>query len=447
MFDMFHSAITRGWFSAKAISFWEDKATISAWIDAEIALAQAQGELGLIPSDIHKRMRACVSVDGFDLVKMAEDVSSILHPLVPFLRQFEAMCPEDVAGYLHWGITTQNIFETGAALQLKRTHEKLVTDLDACVSVLASHARRYSGTLQAGRTHGQHAVPVTFGYRLAGWAVELRRQRDRLIEASADALVGHYGGAAGTFGAMAGRGREVQQRASEILGLKPTRVPARSNFDGTASYMAALGVLAGIIEKIAVEIAFLQRTEIAELHEQFDYGVVGSSTMAQKRNPTRSNNIVGVCRMMRARIPIVLDSLVRLNDADSATSNVADVTVPEVAIMGATIAEKLNDVLFGLAVDEERMRANFQLTNGMIMSEGIMMELAPVIGRGNAHHVLYEAVSQSLDHGQPFASAVLSNPAVSGRATELDLDSLVEPSRYVSEIQDWIEDQLRLLPG
>jgi 3-carboxy-cis,cis-muconate cycloisomerase len=445
MFDMFHSAITRGWFSAEAISFWEDRATINAWIDAEIALAQAQGELGIIPNDVHVRMRECVSFEKFDMESMAAEVSSILHPLVPFLHQFEAMCPNDVAGYLHWGITTQNIFETAAALQLKRTHQKLMTDLDACVAVLADHAKRYARTIQAGRTHGQHAVPVTFGYRLAGWAVELQRQRERLAQASHDALVGHFGGAAGTFGAMNGRGREVQARASEILGLTPTLVPARSNFDGTASYMAALGVLAGIIEKVAVEIAFLQKTEIAELHEKFEYGIVGSSTMAQKRNPSRSNNIVGVARMLKARIPIVLDSLVRLNDADSATSNVADVSVPEIAVMGATIAEKLHEVLAGIAVDEAKMRENFELSKGLIMSEGIMMALAPVIGRGNAHHVLYDAVSQSLDHGVPFESAIQSHESLANRSDDLDLATLVKPERYVEEIVEWIEQRTREL--
>lgn len=438
---MFHSAITRGWFSAEAISFWQDEATIAAWIEAEIALAQAQGELGIIPADTHERMRAAVSVDKFDFGKMAAEVVAIQHPLVPFLRQFEAMCPEDVAGYLHWGITTQNIFETGAALQLKRTHEKIGRDLEACVGVLVKHARRYASTIQAGRTHGQHAVPVTFGYRLAGWAVELRRQRERLDEASIDALVGHYGGAAGTFGAMDGRGREVQQRASEILGLRPVRVPARSSFDGTASYMVALGVLAGIIEKIAVEIAFLQRTEIAELHEKFEYGLVGSSTMAQKRNPTRSNNIIGVARMLKARVPIVLDSLVRLNDADSATSNLADVTVPEIAVMGASIAEQLHGVLSGIAVDEEKMLANHELTNGLIMSEGIMMAIAPIVGRGAAHHVLYDAVAKSLDHGQSFASAILDNEVLVARLGDLDLPSLLDPHRYVAEIVEWIEEQ------
>ncbi|WP_244606637.1 class-II fumarase/aspartase family protein [Arsenicitalea aurantiaca] len=439
---MYSSAITRGWFSADAIAMWDDRATIKAWIEAEIALARAQGELGMIPADTHERMAAAVSVDKFDMDKMAADVSAILHPLVPFLRQFEAMCPDDVAGYLHWGITTQNIFDTGAALKLKRTHEKLVADLDHCVSVLASDARRYASTIQAGRTHGQHAVPVTFGYRLAGWALELRRQRERLVDASADALVGHFGGAAGTFGAMGGRGREVQQRASEILGLRPVRVPARSNFDGMANYMSALGVLAGLIEKMAVEIAFLQRTEIAEVHEKFEYGLVGSSTMAQKRNPARSNNIIGVCRLLKARIPILLDSLVRLNDADAATSNVADVTVPEVAVMGASLAEKLALVLSGLAVDEEKMLENFSLTNGMIMSEGIMMALAPAIGRGHAHHVLYDAVSQSLDHGQSFKTAILSHPALADRDGTLQLADLVEPQRYVREIVDWIEEQM-----
>jgi len=442
---MYHSAITRGWFSADAISFWDDRATITAWVEAEIALAQAQGELGMIPADTHERMRAAVSVDRFDMEKMAADISAILHPLVPFLRQFEAMCPDDVAGYLHWGITTQNVFDTGAALKLKRTHEKLVADLDRCVSVLADEARRYAATVQAGRTHGQHAVPVTFGYRLAGWALELRRQRERLVEASQDALVAHFGGAAGTFGAMNGRGREVLQRTSEILGLRPVRVPARSNFDGMASYMSCMGVLAGLIEKMAVEIAFLQRTEIAELHEKFEYGLVGSSTMAQKRNPSRSNNIIGVCRLLKARIPIVLDSLVRLNDADSATSNVADVTVPEIAVMGASIAEKLAEVLSGIAVDEDKMLENFGLTNGMIMSEGIMMALAPAIGRGHAHHVLYDAVSQTLDHGASFTSAIKSHPALAEGGSNLDLDDLVEPQRYVREIVEWIDEQMRTL--
>lgn len=164
--------------------------------------------------------------------------------------------------------------------------------------------------------------------------------------------------------------------------------------------------------------------------------------MAQKRNPARSNNIIGVCRLLKARIPILLDSLVRLNDADAATSNVADVTVPEVAVMGASLAEKLAAVLAGLAVDEEKMLENFSLTNGMIMSEGIMMALAPAIGRGQAHHVLYDAVSQSLDHGQSFKSAIMAHPALTDGGSTLQLADLVEPQRYVREIVNWIEEQM-----
>ena len=250
------------------------------------------------------------------------------------------------------------------------------------------------------------------------------------------------GGAVGTFGAMNGKGREVQSRVAEILGLLSADVPTRANFDGTASYFGALGVLAGLIEKIAAEIAFLQRTEIGEVREMFHFGIIGSSTMAQKRNPSRSNNVVAVARMLRARVPLILESMVRSNEADSPTGNVGSVVMAEGAVLAASLTEKLGEVLAGLTADPVRIQHNFEMTRGLIMSEPIMMRLAPLIGRSAAHQVLYDSIARAIDNGKSLEETLGDHPKIKAIGIKIDYATLFDPDNYLVEAKSWIDDEI-----
>src|SRR3990167_6115501 len=286
---MFESFITGHWFSAPAKAIWSDSATLQAWLDVEAALAHAQAGLAVIPAEA------------------AKAIAFAQHPLVPVLHRFEELCGEPAAGFIHWGATTQNIFDTASALQMVRTHRLLAGHLDAAIAALAALALEHQATPMAGRTHGQHALPMTLGFKLAGWVDELGRGRRRLAERLASSFPASMGGAIGTFAATGPLGPAVQALVAQQLGLLSADMPLRSSYDRASDYLAALGLLAGTAQKIAQDVVFLQRTEVGEVAEAFHIGKVGSSTMAQKRNPSMALLLVSLARMLRTRTQAALE--------------------------------------------------------------------------------------------------------------------------------------------
>jgi len=411
---MFDSFITRHWFSTQAKEIWSDHQTLQAWLDVEAALAQAQGRLGVIPADVAPVITEACRFERFDTERLSREIAHAQHPFVPVLRQLEEFSGEPAAGYIHWGATTQNIFDTGVALQMRRTHALIDASLETVTASLARLAVAHRDTLQAGRTHGQHALPMTFGFKVTGWLEEIRRDRRRLQDRIAPSFVACLGGAIGTFAAMGDKGPAVEAEMAAILGLEPAILPMRSSLDRANDYFCALGLLAGTADKIAHDIVFMQRTEIAEVEEAFHMGKVGSSTMAQKRNPSTALLLTSLCRLLSARLPLLMGSMLRLDEGDSSASNVSDVAVPEIAILGASVAETLSRLVDGLVVHADAMKRNVEITNGLIVSEAAMMQLADRIGRHTAHHMLYDAAQRSVMEGIPFTQAIAEHPEMAG---------------------------------
>lgn len=425
---MFDSFITRHWFSSEAKSIWSDMATLQAWLDVEAAMAQAQGRLGVIPPEVASVITSACKQELFDTERLSSDIAHAQHPFVPVLRQIEELCGEPAAGYVHWGATTQNIFDTGVSLQMRRTHALIDASLAIASDRLNALAKEHRDTVQAGRTHGQHALPMTFGFKVTGWLEEVRRDRDRLETRIRPSFVASLGGAIGTFAAMGPRGPEVEEEIGRILDLEPAVLPMRSSFDRASDYFSALALLAGTAEKIAQDIVFMQRTEIAEVEEAFHMGKVGSSTMAQKRNPSTALLLVSLSRMLQARLPLIIGSMNRMDEGDSSATNVADVVVPEMAVLGASIAEALARLISGLVVNKEAMRRNLDITNGLIVSEAAMMQLSDRLGRHKAHHMLYEAAQRSVMDGVPFTTAIAEHRDMNG-ASAVTLDA----ASYIGE--------------
>ena len=429
--SMFESFITRHWFNAEAKAIWDDVATLQAWLTVEAALARAQAELGIVPLEAAQMIAAKADAGAFDLDRLSRDIAFAQHPFVPVLRQYEELCGEPAAGYIHWGATTQNIFDTAASLQMFRSHAVLAGHLDNAINAFCRMAREHHATVQAGRTHGQHALPMTFGFKVAGWIDELDRDRTRLHERLAPSFVASLGGAIGTFAAMGNKGREVEARMAAHLGLLPAGLPMRSSYDRVSDYVSGLGLLAGTAQKIAQDVVFMQRTEIGEVEEAFHMGKVGSSTMAQKRNPASALMLVSLTRMLRARVPLALEAMVRMDEGDSSASNVTDSLLPEIAVIAASIAETLATLASGLVVHPEAMRRNLELTNGLIASEAAMMRLTGLMGRHEAHHLLYEAAQRSVAEKLPFMVAIREHPMLATRLLPADFEQSLEADAYV----------------
>lgn len=429
---MFDSFITRHWFSAEARDIWSDRATLQAWLDVEAALAMAESELGLVPPECAEVIVAKADAALFDLDKLASDIGFAQHPFVPVLKQYQELCGEPAAGYIHLGATTQNIFDTAVSLQMRETHRLIVGHLEQALRELAGLAGAHKSTAQAGRTHGQHALPMTFGFKVAGWMDELTRDLDRIRSRTDDSFVAVLGGAIGTFAALKGKGRAVQERMAQRLGLKAAMLAMRASYDRVADYVTALGLLAGTVEKIAADIVFMQRTEIGEVEEAFHMGKIGSSTMAHKRNPSTALMLISIARLLRARIPLCLEAMVRMDEGDSSATNVTDITLPEVGIHAVALAEMLSRLCGGLVVHADAMARNLSLTDGLISSEAVMMRLTEDMGRHQAHHLLYDTAQTAVMRGIGFAEALKASESL-GHLTRAEIDALTVPENYTGE--------------
>lgn len=434
---LLNSVLCRHWLSADAVALWEDEQTVATWIAVEKSLAAVQAQLGLIPTNAAEAI-AQLDITTIDFERLREDIAFQQHPFTPVLRQLEAALDDHAAGYLHWGATTQNIFDTAHALQMARTHALIASDLGQAMDSMRRLALAHKATPQSGRTHGQHALPITFGLKVASWHEEIGRHLARLQAAAQEDFAAVMGGAAGTFAAMQGQGREVQLRLASLLGLSNTQVPVRSSNDRMAHYVSLLALMGSTIERIAREVVFLQRTEIAEVSELHYPGKMGSSTMAQKRNPSNAMNLIGLAARLRACGQLMQEGMLIENEGFSAHSNLNDVTTPEAAVCAASLAHGLTQLIEGLQVNEANMRANLDRTRGQIMSEAIMMELARAMGRHHAHDVLYRATGIANQEGVELLDVLKRDPQVALHLSDLQVRRLQDPRTYLGECEQMV---------
>lgn len=446
------SVFSRHWLYRPALELWSDRAVIQVWIQVEQALAQAQAQLQMIPASAAQAI-AQINADQIDWLALERDIAHQMHPFTPVLHQLEALCGDEAAGYLHWGATTQNIFDTGSAVQMQATVRIVLCQLDRALSTLSELALRHALTPQAGRTHGQHALPISFGLKVAGWHAEIGRHLERIKSSAERDLVAVMGGGVGSFSAMQGNGREVQARVANILGLADAGLPLRSMGDRFAHLVALLALMGNTIEKIAREVVFLQRTEIDEVCEAHHDGKMGSSTMAQKRNPSLAMNLIGLACRLRGSSQMVQDAMVCENEGFAAQSNVIDSSLPEIAVCAASLADGLATLCEGLQINTDAMRRNLDLNHGLIMSEAVMMRLAHHLGRHVAHKALYEVTRSVLDAGYSLHDALCQHPAIQPLLQELELGTLLDPQSYLGEspqlVVQWLstEPQASLEPA
>ncbi|MFN8418661.1 MAG: adenylosuccinate lyase family protein [Anaerolineae bacterium] len=402
-----------------------------AWLDIEAALALTQADLGIIPTEAAAAIRAACQLDRLDLERIHEGIDRTSHPLMPLILELSRVVGEPAAGWVHWGATTQNITQTGDVLIFRQAQWVILRTLARIMRSLATLAENSAEMVMAGRTHGQHAVPITFGLKVAGWIDEIGRQITRLRELEPRLFVAIVGGAAGTFAALGDRAPDVQAGVAKRLGLLPMAVPSRSVLDHLAEFICVLGLLAASCGKIGREIYTLMKTEFGEAEEPVPAGTVGSSTMPHKRNPQLCEDILAISAEVRALVPLALEAVSSDHEADQ-SANVLSDAGERAAILTGELLERIDLVVGGLQLDPERMRANLRLSGGLISSEAIMLELGKTIGRQHAHEVIYEAAQAAARGGdQTFVELLAADPRVSTHLSQQEIATLLDPRRHI----------------
>lgn len=425
--------------TAELRQIFDESAMLQNWLDIEAALAEAEAATGLIPASVALEIRAKAKLELLDLGAVKRGLAETVHPLVPLIRELTRVAGP-AGEYVHWGATTQDILDTGLVLQLKAAYRVFRRDLVALIECLADLAERYRETVMTGRTHGQHALPITFGFKVAVWIAECLRHLERLDQSAPRILVGQLAGAVGTLAGFGPRPREVQRLALERLGLGVPAVAWHTARDGVAEFVALAGLIGATLGKMAGEVAMLQRTEVAEVEEPFAHGKVGSSTMPHKRNPAHCERVVAISKVLRAPVAAAVEAMVQLHERDTSASRTDWLLVPEAAcLLGAALRWSLH-IFRGLAVRPERMAKNLDLLGGMLCSEAVMLRLGETLGRQTAHDVVYEAAMAAYEKDLSFRDQLLSDPRVAGRLTAAELDRLLEPGQYVGQARAFVDE-------
>jgi adenylosuccinate lyase len=420
-------------------ALFTEAARFQSWLDVEAALAQAQAELGIIPDHAAREITRKAHLKYLDLAAVREGLARTGHPIVPLVWALDRACEGDAGGYVHWGATTQNITQTGQLLQVRRAHDIFLGQLAKILTTLAGLAERTKDALLPGRTHGQHAVPATFGFKVAVWIDELGRHVERLRGCEDRVFVAMLGGGAGTLASLGEAGLVAQEKMAARLGMRPMPVPARTIGDHQAEYVLLLGMLAATGSKIGREIYTLMKQEFGEVEEPVPPGTVGSSTMPQKRNPKLSQDIIAAAAQIRALVPLALEAMQTEHEADRTTSIMMSRALVEACELTGDLLQRLVVLLDGLQVFPARMRQNLDLSGGLIMAEALMLELGRRIGRQRAHDAVYDAAQASVTQGRPFREMLAKDPHVSAELTPAQVEGLLDPARYAGLCRQFAE--------
>ena len=410
-----------------------------AWLDVEAALALAQADLGIIPASAAEEITRKAHLSYLDLEAVRAGLARTGHPLVPLIWELDRVCEGDAGGYVHWGATTQNITQTGQLLLVRQAHYIFLKQLATMLTTLAALAERTKDALLPGRTHGQHAVPATFGFKVAVWIDELCRHVERLQACEGRVFVAMLGGGAGTLASLGESGLATQEKMAARLGMGVMTVPARTIGDHQAEYVTLLGLLAATGSKIGHEIYTLMKQEFGEVEEPVPPGTVGSSTMPQKRNPKLSQDIIAAAAQIRAQVPLALEAMQTEHEADRTTSIMMHRALAQACELTGDMLQRLVELLAGLQVFPERMRRNLDLSGGLIMAEALMLELGKQIGRQRAHDAVYEAAQGSVTQERPFRELLAEDPHVSSRLTAAQIEALLDPAQYTGLCRQFAE--------
>jgi len=437
------SRIFRDLFGTGAMrAVFSDEALVARYVEVEVALARAEARGGVIPEAAAREIAARASASGIDVERLKQETETVGYPVLPLVRQLAAQCGE-AGRWIHWGATTQDIMDSAVVLQMRAALELVEADLAALRELLAGLARRYRDAPMAGRTHLQHALPVTFGYKAAVWLSMFDRHAARLAELRPRVLVVQFAGAAGTLASLGDKGLAVQAALARELGLGVPVITWHVARDALAEAVLFLGLVTGSLGKIALDVMLMMQNELAEAFEPFVHGRGASSTMPQKRNPISCELILAAGKAVRQHCALMLDATVQDFERATGPWHAEWIALPESFVLASGALAQAKFMLGGLIVDESRMRRNLDLTSGLIVAEAAMMALAPHLGRQEAHDVVYDACRSAAETGRSLGVVLGSLPAVTKHLSARQIEEAVDPVRYLGAAPEMVDRMLR----
>jgi 3-carboxy-cis,cis-muconate cycloisomerase len=432
--SLIDSAVFRDIFSTEAMRrVFSDENRVQKYLDFEAGLAKAQARLGIIPNEAGEEIVRHCNVSEIDFAKLKTETERIGYPVLPVVQQLVGLCKDGLGEWCHWGATTQDITDSATVMQIREGLALVEANLNGIADALANLARKHRDTPMAGRSNLQQAVPITFGYKMATLLAAFERHKQRLKELKARVLVGEFGGAAGTLSSLSGRGLETQAELMKELKLGQPAIAWHTVRDTIAEVGCFLALVTGTCGKIAFDVKLMMQTEVEELYEPFHEGRGSSSTMPQKRNPISSVYITALTSVVRQQAAALLDAMVEDHERATGPWEIEWIVLPEIfCFTGGALAQTLF-VLTGLQVDEKKMRANLDITKGLIVSEAVMMGLGPHLGRQYAHDLVYDICRKVVATGRPLVDLLGESAEITKYLDRAALAKLCDPANYLGE--------------
>lgn len=427
-----NSVIFGNIFSTDAMrKVWSDENRTQKYLDIEAALARVQGRLGIIPAEAAAEIVRNCRLDKIDMEKLRIKTERIGYPVLGVVSQLVELCDNKLGEFCHWGATTQDITDTATVLQMREGLDIVAADLKEISASLADLARRHRDTPMVGRSNLQQAVPVTFGYKVAGILSAIERHRARLAELRPRVLVGEFAGAAGTLASLETGAMETQAGLMQELGLGQPLIAWHTQRDCIAEVGCFLGLVTGTLGKLAMDVKLMMQTEVGEVYEPYAHGRGSSSTMPQKRNPISSAYIHGGAGMVRQQAAALLNAMVADHERSTGPWQIEWIALPEAFMLTAGALAQAKSVASGLEVDEARMRANLDMTKGLVVSEAVMMGLAPYIGREYAHDLVYDICREVIRQDRTLLDLLAENEEIAKHLDRAALAKLCDPANYL----------------
>lgn len=419
-------------------AIWSEQNRLEKQVDVEVALAKAEGELGVIPTDVADEIVKKADASKLSLQQIADEAAKAKHSLMSTINALQKQVGE-AGQFIHYGATTQDIVDTATVLQLKQSFAIVERDTKLIAIELKRLAKQYQYLPMVGRTHGMQALPTTFGFKLAVWLDEFVRHLQRLTEIKQRVLVGNISGAVCTYASMGNFGPMIEARALSSLGLNTPNIGWQSARDRFSEYGSVIALISGTLGKIGNEFYNLMRTEINEVEEPFSEGKIGSTTMPHKRNPAALEGLASLTAPLLKSVALIHESMKVEHERDAMSWRAEWIALPEINLYISAQLQTALTILKGLKVNSDRMLTNLLMQNGLLLSEKVMFEIGKRLGKQTAHHLVYNCAMQAFEQNRDFKDVLLDDPLLNKEFSVAELDSWLEPINYLGSAPEKVQ--------